>query len=297
MSNLVKQDNPVKKIKLWSQRDNSSVNIETQATTWGELKKDVGSEVNFKNIKGIVRETKHVLELDDAKLPQGEFTIFLLPTKVRSGMGKESGIIRTKAEYEKDFNSKELRKLCVERGLGSDGNKADHAKRLANDDLKKSSESHKVNKDLIKAPLTSKKSEEIARIEPASPAIPAIIERGTITTEMTLRITDVDALGSLLAVQFPGAEVVEVDAVISLKATLAIGPAPIVEKPSAPEAPKEKPVKEKPSFQGKSKSEPSKAKNSDIVEAEVQAEEEVIHEAPASDDELAKEAAALKGLI
>lgn len=57
--------------------------IETDASTWGELK----SQIDFStgNVKAVVRENRTTLEANDAMLPNQDCTVFLYPSKVKSG--------------------------------------------------------------------------------------------------------------------------------------------------------------------------------------------------------------------
>jgi len=62
-----------------------SQTIETDAKTWGELRPKI--EFNTSNVRAVVRENRTTLEANDAVLPEEEHTIFLYPTKVKSGAG------------------------------------------------------------------------------------------------------------------------------------------------------------------------------------------------------------------
>jgi len=62
-----------------------SQTIETDAKTWGELRPKI--EFNTSNVRAVVRENRTSLEANDAVLPEEEHTIFLYPTKVKSGAG------------------------------------------------------------------------------------------------------------------------------------------------------------------------------------------------------------------
>ena len=77
-----------RKIIIYSQATSQSKEIESDATTWGQLKKAVEEAImnSVTTVKAVVRETRNTLDNDDAVLPSGEFTIFLLPVKVKSGV-------------------------------------------------------------------------------------------------------------------------------------------------------------------------------------------------------------------
>ncbi len=65
---------------------NQPVEINTNATTWGELKEQIKAKgISTDNMKGIVRSTRVTLEATDAILPEGEFTLFLFTEKNKAG--------------------------------------------------------------------------------------------------------------------------------------------------------------------------------------------------------------------
>lgn len=87
------------KFKIVSQGLPRPVEIESEATTWGEFKKDLQKNgISTDNIIGGVRSTKHTLEIDDAVIPHsnsGE-VIFIYANTMKSG-GPKSG--ETREEY------------------------------------------------------------------------------------------------------------------------------------------------------------------------------------------------------
>lgn len=266
---------------LWSQRDNSSTPVQTTAETWGELKQKV-REVDFTNIKGVIRETKASLELDDAKLPNGKYTIFLLPQKVKSGNNDER-IYRTKSEYLKDFNSKTLRGMCSKRGLGTKGTKEDFAQKLANDDARARKESHKVNEELIDVPLKSEKRPELPATRPTPASSLIKVNTGTATVNLEAEITDENLLNQIMDQMFPALSVVEIEAKVSIKATLGISD---IKLPVAEEKPVENTFR----------------RGSDPVDARVENEsgdgdDNEIHGEFVSDDDLKKEASQFNKLF
>lgn len=266
---MMPQQQKLREITLWSQRDNTSAKVVTDVVTWGQLKEQNKHDFNFKNVRGVIRATKNALEIDDAILPTGECLIFLFPVKVSSGM-------RTKAEYEKTFGSKKLRSMCSERGLGTKGSKAEFAKRLADNDRTGAPKTHKVKPDIVReptheAPVT--KAEVVAKIVPKETAVAPIpanvgfatVEQATVKTTMKVRINDVTQLGSLLEVMFPGMEVVGIDAMVDLTAELklsvAIPDTSDVEKPVV----EEKPVEKKPVKKFKAPSDADLRKEADAM--------------------------------
>ena len=107
--------------------------VETQATTWGELKSELGVSGDF---KAMVRETRATLENDDAILPIGlgkhltgtrkgqsngfDCTIAITASKIRAGFSKP--VTSTIKEIKTKFNNitevesfkKRFSKLCNE---------------------------------------------------------------------------------------------------------------------------------------------------------------------------------------
>lgn len=74
-------------INVFSTQTNDKKEIKgSTATTWGQLKAEV-ERLGFStsSMKVIVRESRVTLEDAGAQLPEGSFTLFLMPTKVKSG--------------------------------------------------------------------------------------------------------------------------------------------------------------------------------------------------------------------
>lgn len=77
----------MRKIIVVSARDNSRKEVMSDATTWGALQPALdGQNISTTDMKAILRETKTALESNDSVLPTGEFTLFLTPGKVKSGV-------------------------------------------------------------------------------------------------------------------------------------------------------------------------------------------------------------------
>lgn len=68
-----------------SPASNQAKKFETTATTWGELKTVLGTLVSG-NVEAIVPPANTALTRDDAALPEGDFRVFLVPTKNKAGM-------------------------------------------------------------------------------------------------------------------------------------------------------------------------------------------------------------------
>ena len=61
--------------------------IETNVSTLGELKPLLRQrEINYDSMKMLVGETKNELSVDEATLPTGDFKLYLMPAKTKSGV-------------------------------------------------------------------------------------------------------------------------------------------------------------------------------------------------------------------
>ena len=61
--------------------------IETNISTLGELKPLLRQrEINYDGMKMLVGETRNELSLDEAILPEGDFKLYLMPAKTKSGV-------------------------------------------------------------------------------------------------------------------------------------------------------------------------------------------------------------------
>lgn len=65
---------------------NERKTINTSATTWGELKPQIEGVYNLKDLKVILKQTKATLDIPGAVLPEDDFTIYLMVSKVKSGL-------------------------------------------------------------------------------------------------------------------------------------------------------------------------------------------------------------------
>lgn len=61
--------------------------IETNVSTLGELKPLLRQrEIDYDGMKMLVGETKNELSVDEATLPTGDFKLYLMPAKTKSGV-------------------------------------------------------------------------------------------------------------------------------------------------------------------------------------------------------------------
>lgn len=65
--------------------------LTSSATTWAELQAELKNEsIKFDNMKAAVGKSKVSLEYPNAQLPTEGFTLYLMPTKTKSGMNVEN---------------------------------------------------------------------------------------------------------------------------------------------------------------------------------------------------------------
>jgi len=75
-------------LKMTTQKD--LIEHQSEARTFGELKKEL-KQVKWSGMRVVERASKATLQMDDAILPQGEFLLFLVPEKVKSGRKTSGG--------------------------------------------------------------------------------------------------------------------------------------------------------------------------------------------------------------
>lgn len=74
----------MRKITVVSTQTDDVFDIESSAETWGELMRNDRLS-GAGRMRAMVRETRNTLESPEAILPAGDFTLYLSPTKVKSG--------------------------------------------------------------------------------------------------------------------------------------------------------------------------------------------------------------------
>jgi hypothetical protein len=80
----------MRKIIVFSTTAGRKIEVMTDAATWGQLKSV--TEVRgllSDNMEGAVKETKVSLKSDDAVLPVGDCTIFLVQSKTKAGISED----------------------------------------------------------------------------------------------------------------------------------------------------------------------------------------------------------------
>lgn len=102
-------------ILVHSTKTRAEQEITTDVSTWGELKKLINPDFNVGNAKCMVRENRTTLENAQAELPDGDFTLFVYPDKVKSGGA------RKKSDAYADLSDAKLRSSAKMKGLATNG--------------------------------------------------------------------------------------------------------------------------------------------------------------------------------
>lgn len=87
----------MRKIRLVNANLGQAKTVETEATTWGELKTEV-SDMHQGNVKAVIKQTQVSLESDIATLPEGDlapdeeydFTLFFVTKESKAGSNYDS---------------------------------------------------------------------------------------------------------------------------------------------------------------------------------------------------------------
>lgn len=91
-----------KTVKLFTIQGQTLNSISSSAANWGELKAEINQfttdqkmdNYNFEELKAVVKGSKVSLEVDDAILPDQDFTVFLLQRRGKAGgLGKKRAAI------------------------------------------------------------------------------------------------------------------------------------------------------------------------------------------------------------
>ena len=92
----------MRKITVYSTIGKGAKFLETDVVTWAHLKTLLQQEkIDLNNMKAVIGENKLTLESDQAQLPDGEFTLFLMPIKTKSGGLSRSELFTAIKEFVK----------------------------------------------------------------------------------------------------------------------------------------------------------------------------------------------------
>lgn len=76
----------MRKVTIYSSNLGNGLSFDTDVTSFGQLQTVFMEKgVSYNNMKVVIGETRVTLEHPDAVLPEGDFKVFLLPMKTKSG--------------------------------------------------------------------------------------------------------------------------------------------------------------------------------------------------------------------
>lgn len=79
-----------RKVTIYNTIGDNVKEVFSSATTWGGLMNDMNSNrISYDGMKAVVGETQNTLESSEAVLPDGEFSLFLMAGKVKSGSDED----------------------------------------------------------------------------------------------------------------------------------------------------------------------------------------------------------------
>lgn len=94
----------MRKVRIYSTTGQTNLQLEFQGTTFRELKELMSqNRVTYSGMKCVVGETKLTVEHDQALLPDGDFTLFIMPVKTKSGaLSRSEAYAQIKSLIERD---------------------------------------------------------------------------------------------------------------------------------------------------------------------------------------------------
>ncbi len=76
----------LRNILIFSTTGQAGQTVESRAQTWGELQKDFDEKgIYYEGMKAVTSPGKVSLESPESELPEGNFTLFLMPKQTKSG--------------------------------------------------------------------------------------------------------------------------------------------------------------------------------------------------------------------
>lgn len=104
-----------RRIVIYSTIGENYKEIQSNASTWGSLTEEFSAQgINWKGMKAVNGEDQHTYDSSEAILPDGEFSLFLMADKVKSGYDDDmdlvdefDGISWKDESWENDYNSPE----------------------------------------------------------------------------------------------------------------------------------------------------------------------------------------------
>lgn len=83
----------LREIKVLSSTRSGVKTIYSEATTWGQLKDGLDEFGDLTKLSAVIKETKNSLQVDEAVLPEGAFTLYLSPKQIKAGNTREVQIL------------------------------------------------------------------------------------------------------------------------------------------------------------------------------------------------------------
>ena len=165
------------KVAIKTPEQQEAVVYDITATTFGELKTELKQSVNFAKKEVIVRETRNALIADDSLLPQGDFTLYLFPKEVKSGLDLENMNYNELRSYGSKLNKEEdanidlkgnyqemlsnIQAYLANKGIGDIEAKVEETKQVINLAIDELYETVKAHKEEVPAAVFLTTQEEI----------------------------------------------------------------------------------------------------------------------------------------
>jgi hypothetical protein len=83
----------LREIKVLSSTRGGVKTVYSEATQWGQLKDSLSEFGDISKMSAVIKETKNTLSVDDALLPEGDFTLYLSPKQIKAGNTREVQIL------------------------------------------------------------------------------------------------------------------------------------------------------------------------------------------------------------
>jgi hypothetical protein len=104
----------MRKVTIYSNKTRATQEITTDVSTWGELKVLINADMGITGARCMVKENRMTLESNQAVLPDGDFIVYVYPTKVKSGAS-------VKEDAYAGLTDAKLRKACQKKSISTTG--------------------------------------------------------------------------------------------------------------------------------------------------------------------------------
>lgn len=101
----------IREIKIISSTRQGVKTLNSEVETWGQLKDSLHDYGNLSSMTAVVKETRNSLQVDEARLPEGDFTLYLSPKQIKAGTNDRSVAI---LESLKDKLSEAIDEIILE---------------------------------------------------------------------------------------------------------------------------------------------------------------------------------------